>query len=189
MVKHNKMLNLKLKNYIHKYQRDGFVLLKNFINKNDCKNAFEWLKKQNHRKLIKSWTEKEPGVDAAVYFVVHKKKNLISNLVNNKKIMKFATYLANEEVYIYSSKVNFKAAWCGAVEYYHQDLVYWRDRGYPREDMLSAMVFLDPHGEKNAPLNIFPGTHKLGLMKFDRYFSYHAKSSHKPGNRIQKKFS
>ena len=171
MATQNKMLNSKFKNYIHKYQRDGFVILKNFIKKNDCKNALKWLKKQDHRKLIKSWTEKEPGVDAAVYFVVHKKKNLISNLVNNKKIMKFASYLANEEVYIYSSKVNFKAAWCGAVEYFHQDLVYWKHRGYPRNDMFSIMIFLESHNDQNAPLNIIPKTHKLGFIDHEPFIN------------------
>ena len=31
--------------------------------------------------------------------------------------------------------------------------------------MLSAMVFLEKHNEKNAPLKIFPKTHKLGFIK------------------------
>ena len=165
------MLNSNLQYNKKKYQKDGFVLLKNFISKKDCRDALQWLKNKNKKKLVKTWTETEPGVDAAVYFVVHKEKNLISNLVNNKKIMKFASYLADEKVYIYSSKVNFKAAWCGAVEYFHQDLVYWRDRGYPREDMLSAMVFLEPHNDINAPLNIFPKTHKLGFIRHDPFIN------------------
>ena len=159
------MLNSNIKNQKNKYDKDGFVLLKNFISKSDCRNALKWLKNRNKKKLVKSWTEKEPGVDAAVYFVVHKEKNLISNLVNNKKIMKFASYLAGDQVYIYSSKVNFKAAWCGAVEYFHQDLVYWKHRGYPRNDMFSIMIFLESHNDQNAPLNLIPKTHKLGYIK------------------------
>ena len=102
--------SLNLKKFKKKYDEDGFVLIKNFIKKKDCKNALDWLKRKNKKKLVKSWTEKEPGVEAAVYFVVHKKQNQISNLVNDKKIMKFASYLANDDVYIYSSKINFKAA-------------------------------------------------------------------------------
>ena len=163
--------SLNLKKFKKKYDEDGFVLIKNFIKRKDCKNALDWLKRKNKKKLVKSWTEKEPGVEAAVYFVVHKKQNQISNLVNDKKIMKFASYLANDDVYIYSSKVNFKAAWCGAVEYYHQDLVYWRDRGYPREDMLSTMIMLEPHNIYNAPLHVFPGTHKVGFIKHEPFIN------------------
>ena len=36
--------------------------------------------------------------------------------------------------------------------------------------MLSAMVFLDPHGENNT-LNIFPGTHKLGFIKHEPFIN------------------
>ena len=75
--------------------------------------------------------------------------------------MKFASYLANDDVYIYSSKVNFKAAWCGAVEYYHQGLAL-KHRGY-LNDMFSVMI-LESHNDLNAPLNIIPKTHKLGLL-------------------------
>ena len=121
--------------------------------------------------MAKSWTELEPGVDLAVYFIIHKSNSPISELVNNKKVLNFASQLVNDEVYIYSSKVNLKAPWCGAVEYFHQDLVYWRDRGYPREDMLSAMVFLEPHNDINAPLNIFPKTHKLGFIRHDPFIN------------------
>ena len=163
------MANLNLKNLKKKYEEDGFVLIKNFIKKQDCKNALKWLEKKNKNKLIKSWTEKEPGVEAAVYFVVHKKQNQVSNLVHNKKIMEFASYLAKDEVYIYSSKVNFKAAWCGAVEYYHQDLAYWKHRGYPRNDMFSVMIFLESHNDQNAPLNIIPKTHKLGFINHEQF--------------------
>ncbi len=154
------------------YQRKGYVLVKNFLDKKKCKEALNWLNKKNKKKLAKSWTEQEPGVDLAVLFVIHSlKNNPVSQLANNKKVLDLASKLVNDEVYIYSSKINLKAAWCGAVEYYHQDLVYWRDRGYPREDMLSAMVFLDPHDNSNAPLNIFPGTHKLGFIKHEPFIN------------------
>ena len=72
-MKNTTSLNLnKLKK---KYDENGFVLIKNFINRKDCKNALNWLKRKNKRKLVKSWTEKEPGVEAAVYSVFIKTKS------------------------------------------------------------------------------------------------------------------
>ena len=147
------------------YNKNGFVLIKNFLPKNKCKKALNWLNKKNKKKLAKTWTEQEPGVDLAVYFVVHKKNSILASIAKNKKVLDLASKLVEDKVYIYSSKVNLKAAWCGAVEYFHQDLVYWKDRGYPRNDMLSAMVFLEKHNDENAPLKIFPKTHKLGFIK------------------------
>ena len=160
-----------VKKYQKEYEKNGFVLIKNFIDKSKCTKALKWLKSKNKKKLAKSWTELEPGVDLAVYFIIHKEESPISELVNDKKVLDFASKLVKDEVYIYSSKVNLKAPWCGAVEYFHQDLVYWRDRGYPRDDMLSAMVFLEPHNDLNAPLNIFPKTHKLGFIKHEPFIN------------------
>jgi ectoine hydroxylase-related dioxygenase (phytanoyl-CoA dioxygenase family) len=166
-MKNNKIT----KKYQKDYEKNGFVLIRNIIDKSKCTKALKWLKSKNRKKLARSWTELEPGVDLAVYFIPHKEKSPISELVNNKKVLNIASKLAEDEVYIYSSKVNLKAPWCGAVEYFHQDLVYWRDRGYPREDMLSAMVFLEPHNDLNAPLNIFPKTHKLGFIKHEPFIN------------------
>lgn len=162
----------RIKKIKKEYNNNGFVLLKNFLPKKECNQALKWLNKKNKKKLAKTWTEQEPGVDLAVFFIIHNKlNNPISKLANNKKVLSLASELVDDKVYIYSSKANLKAAWCGAVEYYHQDLVYWRDRGYPREDMLSAMVFLDPHHDENAPLNLFPGTHKLGFIKHEPFIN------------------
>ena len=146
--------NVIIDNQKHYFDK-GYVLIKNFFDKKDCLKAVKWLNSKNHNKLAKTWTEQEPGVPMAVYFAVHKGNSPISKLAKNKTMLDFASKLVKDKAYIYSSKVNLKAAWCGAVEYYHQDLVYWRDRGYPREDMISYMIMLDPHKTHNAPLHVF----------------------------------
>ena len=169
MKNHRNIKNFK--KYHKQYKEKGFVLIKNFFSKKECLKAVKWLESKNHNRLAKSWTEQEPGVPLAVYFQVHKGNTPIAKLAKNNSMLNFASKLVNDKVYIYSSKVNLKAAWCGAVEYYHQDLVYWRDRGYPREDMLSTMIMLNSHNIYNAPLHIFPGTHKLGFIKHEPFIN------------------
>ncbi len=187
-----KMKNIKIDKIKKEYNKNGFVLVKNFLPKKQCKEALNWLNKKNKKKLAKTWTEQEPGVDLAVYFVVHKKNSLVSKIAKNKNVLDLASKLVDDKVYIYSSKVNLKAAWCGAVEYFHQDLVYWKDRGYPRNDMLSAMVFLEKHNEKNAPLQIFPKTHKLGFIKHTPFINVNGLAKYmvhpKKLNELNKKF-
>ena len=56
---------------IRAFQQDGYLLVKNFFKQNDCIDASNWLKKQDNSKLAKSWTEKEPAVELAVYSVIH----------------------------------------------------------------------------------------------------------------------
>lgn len=164
------MTNNKNKN-INFYHTNGYVLLKNFLNKKECLKAASWLNRQKQEKFANSWTEQEPGVPLAVFFSIHRKKTPLSKLINNEKILDFASKLTGDKCYIYSSKVNLKKAWCGAVEYYHQDLVYWKDRGYPRHDLLSAMVFLEPHNINNAALNVIPKTHKYGFIKHEPFIN------------------
>lgn len=153
------------------FDKNGYLLIKNFFKKDECLNASEWLKCQNQENLAKSWTEKEPGVSLAVYSVVHDSNSPISNLCSNNQLLDFASYLIDDKVYIWSSKVNLKAAWCGTAEYYHQDLVYWKDRGYPKDEMLSAMIFLEDHNINNAALHVLPGTHKQGFIEHDPFIN------------------
>ena len=101
-MKNNKIT----KKYQKDYEKNGFVLIRNIIDKSKCTKALKWLKSKNRKKLARSWTELEPGVDLAVYFIPHKEKSPISELVNNKKVLNIASKLAEDEVYIYSSKVN-----------------------------------------------------------------------------------
>ena len=77
---------------INKFKNDGFVLVKGFFNIEECKSAAEWLKSQD-QKLAKSWTEQEPGVDLAVYSVIHEEKHLYLKLQQIKKCWILHPYL------------------------------------------------------------------------------------------------
>jgi ectoine hydroxylase len=97
--------------------------------------------------------------------MVHTGDHPIAALASDKRLLEMAGELMGAPLYIWASKVNLKAAWCGTVEYYHQDLVYWKDRGYPRDEMLSCMTFLEPHTVRNAALHVVPGSHRLGFIE------------------------
>lgn len=160
-----------IKKFKKKFNKDGYIIVRNFFKKKDCLNAARWLKKQDPKKIINSWTEQEPNVPLAVYFAIHNFETPISKLAKDNELLDLASKLINNKVYIWSSKVNVKAAWCGTAEYYHQDMVYWKDRGYRKDDMLSAMIVLEKHSLKNAALHVLPGTHKLGFIKHDSFIN------------------
>jgi ectoine hydroxylase len=153
------------------FRENGFYIWRNCLDKERVLAAARWLKEQNHEKLAKSWTEKEPAVPLAVYTWVHKEDTPIGALARDEGMLAGAAQLIGEEVYIWASKVNIKAAWCGTVEYYHQDLVYWKDRGYPKDEMMACMVFLDRHNADNAGLQVIPGTHKQGFIEHQPFIN------------------
>lgn len=147
------------------FDEQGFVQVRGFISPSQARLAGEWMQNQDPKTIIKSWTDQEPGVPIAVYQYIHKAKNPVGEIAGNPKILEVAGELMGESVYVWSSKVNVKAAWCGTAEYYHQDTVYWKDRGYQQTAMLTCMVCLDPHGIENAGLHVVPGSHKQGFIE------------------------
>lgn len=149
---------------VDEYRSKGFYLRRGLFSPETATNAAAWLYAQDQLALAKSWTEQEPGVPLAVYSVVHHGLDPIAELVTDTRIRDVASALMGKPTYIWASKVNLKAAWCGTAEYYHQDLVYWKDRGYPRDEMLSCMVFLQKHSLANAALHVLPGTHRYGFI-------------------------
>lgn len=156
---------------IDAYRRDGYYIYRRFFDPAVAQEAAAWLRSQDHSALARSWTEQEPGVPLAVLPVVHTGDHPLARLANDSALLGAAATLMDAPVYIWSSKVNVKAAWCGTVEYYHQDLVYWKDRGYPRNDMMSAMVFLEEHTVRNAALHVIPGTHRLGNIDHEPFIN------------------
>jgi ectoine hydroxylase len=154
---------------VEEFQREGYYLHRNMFPRAEAEAAAQWLKSQDQAKLAKSWTEQEPMVPLAVYSVIHKGDDPIARLATSDKMLSIAAELMGDPVYIWSSKVNVKAPWAGTAEYYHQDLVYWKDRGYPKDDMMSCMIFLEPHNIKNAALHMMPGTHKYGYIEHEPF--------------------
>lgn len=153
------------------FANDGYCLVRGLFDKSEILKAAGWLREQDTSTLIKSWTDQEPGVPVAVHQGVHLKDTPVSRICNNSQMLDIAGQLIGNPVYVWSSKVNFKAAWCGTVEYYHQDLVYWKDRGYQTDQMLTCMVFADKHGMENGGLHVIPGSHKLGFLQHDPFIN------------------
>ena len=147
------------------FAKNGYLLLKGFFPMSAAKAAGEWLRSQDQLGLAKTWTDQEPGVALAVYQNIHKGDSPIAKLASDPRVLQAASEIMEQETYIWSSKVNLKAAWCGTVEYYHQDYAYWRGRGYGDVKMLTCMTCLDPHSPKNGGLHVIPGSHTLGFVE------------------------
>ena len=159
------------KSQIKQFKDQGYLIFKSFYPKKRLDDALKWLKTRDPKKIAKSWTEKEPGVPIAVYSALGDKNTKVYQIASDKKILDLASQLMLDKVYLWHSKVNFKERWGGTVEYYHQDQVYWKDRGYKSDKMLSCMIPLENHNQKNAGLKIFPKTHKLGFIKHDHFIN------------------
>ena len=155
----------------HNFAENGYHLEKKVFKPEDALRVAEWLRSQDQESLAKSQSDQEPGVRLAVLQNVHKTETPIKTLAADERMLGLAGDLLGSDVYIWSSKINMKAAWCGTAEYFHQDFAYWKGRGYQRDQMMACMVFLDPHTLANAALHVLEGSHKLGPIEHKHFIN------------------
>lgn len=70
--------------------------------------------------------------------------------------------LRDDELYVYHSKCNLKAAIKGEIWQWHQDYGAWANDGVPEPDMTTALLMLDEATEISGCLYFIPGSHQLG---------------------------
>ena len=149
-------MNKKLKNnQIKFYKKYGYLIVKNVLNNVEVTDINRILKLLEKKQPVARGIT-EPGIKKSLIHSIHKNKSFIKKIEKKNWFQSFcAGLLGSKEVSVWNAKANLKKKWYGTAEYYHQDLVYWKDRGYPKNEMLSAMIFLDPHNINNAaPINV-----------------------------------
>lgn len=146
------------------FRRDGFLFVPN------CYSAEEV-------QLIKNRvpTTRPPQKEQIVYerdrktlrsvYGLHASDSLFDTLARHFKLAQSAQQLLDGPVYVYQSKLNFKAAFDGDVWDWHQDYIYWlREDGMPSSRVLTAALFLDDITEFNGPLTVVPRSHSNGVL-------------------------
>ena len=154
--------------HVKKFNKEGYVLFKNLINKKNISNIKKILKilskKQSDGRGLS-----EPGVNKSLIHSIHKSIGLKKIIENNNWFRTFPKKLMNsKQVFVWNAKCNLKRKFHGSCEYYHQDFVYWRDFGFKSEKMLNCMIFIDDHSHLNGGLWVFPKSH----LKMYRHESF-----------------
>ena len=70
-----------------------------------------------------------------------------------------------DDLVLFTEKVNFKRARKGGPIILHQDYPYWAPFAKVARDVVTAMIFLDAASRENGCLEVVPGTHKEGVQK------------------------
>jgi ectoine hydroxylase-related dioxygenase (phytanoyl-CoA dioxygenase family) len=104
----------------------------------------------------------EDAFTPRLQFDVHRTETRFALLCRHPRVAGLMQELLGVPLYLYHSKLAFKAPFTGSVQYWHQDYGYWRD-SHPRPDMGSVLVMLDEHTEDNACLQVLAGSHRGGV--------------------------
>src|SRR5262249_31206789 len=93
---------------------------------------------------------------------VHELSELFGRLVRDRRVLDVARSLVGGDVYIYQTQLNPKAPLKGDQWEWHQDYVVWeRDDGLRRPDIVTVPVFRDDVTQSNGPILVAPGSHRL----------------------------
>ncbi len=146
------------------FDKDGFVIIRNFLEYDvaqrlkDIAQSDIILRDHSHAVLDSEGRESKltlwytPGDDV---FGRLSSSSLMHNYMQNfldGPISFFHAKLMNKE-----PEVGGKWEW-------HQDYGYWYEDGFPRSDMGSCFVALDPCSEENGALRVIPKSHKYGRI-------------------------
>ncbi|MEV2254435.1 phytanoyl-CoA dioxygenase family protein [Streptomyces sp. NPDC050147] len=95
----------------------------------------------------------------------HEFEEAYAMLVRHPYLLALAEALTGTPVYVYQFKVNLKQAREGQAWPWHQDFAFWNaEDGLPSPAAVTLAVPLDDVHENNGPLNLIPGSHRLGYL-------------------------
>lgn len=179
------------KSKINFFKKNGFLILKNVLNKKEidkAKNRLKFLeKKQKDGRGLS-----EPGYKKALIHSLHKDEKF-NKIIEKKKWYQNSVkkILKTKEFICWNAKSNLKNRWNGSVEYFHQDYIYWKSLGFKSSNLINCMIFIDDHSHLNGGLWIFPGSHKK-LFKHTKFMNINSLQKYfiHPGqlDKISKKY-
>jgi ectoine hydroxylase len=108
----------------------------------------------------------EDGATPRLQFEVHKAASLFALMCRHPRLAGLTQELMGLPLYIYHSKLAFKAPFTGSVQYWHQDYSYWQ-KYHAQPTMASCLVMLDEHNEDNACMQVLAGSPHAGLVEHE----------------------
>ena len=87
----------------------------------------------------------------------HRLSPVFEELMRSEAILEPVRDLIGPDLRLHTSKLNIKAAGFGAAVEWHQD---WAFYPHTHDDLLAVGVMLEDVGPDNAPLLVFPGSHR-----------------------------
>lgn len=178
------------------FHKDGFIVLRNFLDKKACDDILEVAKKHLDEKVEPIETEigydersKEYRTDVTDYTSksdkqsmvvrrlrqVYNRDTLFKVWMENEKIRPVLQQVLDDQVVIttaHHNSIMTKMPHVSTETAWHQDRRYWR---YSDDNLVSIWLALDDEFSENGVLEFIPGSHKMNFSaeQFDEkeYFS------------------
>ncbi len=161
-----------------RFARDGFLVLDNLFSTDEV----EWFQQEAGRLQNDSTLNAreeiivEPSSQKIrSIFDVRRFSPIFAKLMCDARLVEWAQYLLDDEVYLHQSRLNYKPGFEGKEFYWHSDFETWHvEDGMPRMRAVSMSIALTPNYASNGPVMLIPGSHQhyvscAGLTPDDHY--------------------
>ena len=161
------------KEQLDQFEEDGFLLIRNFLNKKNCEVIKEIAKVHLKYKIEPIETEYEYiGIDKEEYKTsvrrlrqVYDRDIIFKNWMQNKEIRPILEQVLKEKpvlITAHHNSIMTKLAHTSTHTCWHRDSRYWHYKG---TNLVSVWLALGEENSKNGVLEFIPKSHKIKLSE------------------------
>ena len=156
------------------FEEDGYIVIPEMFSRHEVEVVMNDLKCLDTEHLVvdaagrnKGSMAVEDGETPRLQFGIHQTDSCFAQLCRHPRLAGVMQELMGVPLYIYHSKLAFKASFVGSVQYWHQDFGYWQVN-HSKPTMGSCLLMLDEHTEDNACMQVLAGSHRGGVVEHRR---------------------
>jgi len=148
---------------VEAFKRDGFFVVPNVFSPTEIEALKAAAATVSSLDVPQRILENDGTTVRSVYDVQNLDP-LFARLIRDPRLLLPAREVLEDDVYIFQTQLNPKAAFLGDVWEWHQDLLYWqREDGMPSHRVVNVAIYLDDVTIFNGPMFFIPGSHETVL--------------------------
>jgi ectoine hydroxylase-related dioxygenase (phytanoyl-CoA dioxygenase family) len=121
--------------------------------------------RQNEIETYVKWEPDAPDLLQGIEPFRHLSEELAGWGMDPRLVHPSRAIVGQDDLMLYTEKLNLKRARRGGKYILHQDFPYWRDENPSAHRVATAMLFLDDATRENGCLEAAPGSHREGVQK------------------------
>lgn len=120
---------------------------------------------QQRLATIVKWEQDNPELLLGVEPFAHLSETLRTWALDARLLGPARDVIGNDEVELFTEKLNLKRAHHGGPIVLHQDFPYWADATPIAAQVATAVIFVDEARRDNGCLEVVPGSHREGVQR------------------------
>jgi ectoine hydroxylase len=124
--------------------------------------------RQRELEMYVKWEPDAPDVLQGIEPFAHLSPELTAWGLEPRLTVPSAAIVGQDDLVLFTEKLNLKRARQGGQYILHQDFPYWEEENPAAGRVATAMIFLDEATVENGCLEVAPGSHREGVQKMRR---------------------